>query len=133
MSCILLDIDNFKSINDTYGHLEGDEVLRDVSKRTLNSVRGTDIVARYGGEELIILLPQTNVDGATKYADRLLKTISEKPYKGIPEDVIITVSIGISLHESTDLITADEFMKKADLALYEAKRTGKNKLVVYSE
>lgn len=133
IACILIDIDNFKSINDTYGHLEGDEVLRDVSKRTLESVRATDIVARYGGEELVILLPQTRLEGAKKHANRMLQTISEKSYRGLPDDVVITISIGISFHESNDAITADEFIKKADLALYEAKRTGKNKFVIYSD
>lgn len=133
IACILIDIDDFKSVNDTFGHMEGDEVLRDVSKRTLDSVRGTDIVARYGGEELIILLPQTNLEGATKHANRLLQTISGKCYRGLPEDYVITISIGISLHESNDSLTADEFIKKADLALYEAKRQGKNRLVVHHE
>ena len=132
-ACILIDIDDFKSVNDTYGHLAGDEVLREVSRRTLDSVRGTDVVARYGGEELIILLPQTNFDGASKHANRLLTTISEKPYRGLPEDRVITVSVGIALHESHDPITADEFVRKSDVALYEAKRAGKNQFVLYTE
>ncbi|MFP6616550.1 MAG: sensor domain-containing diguanylate cyclase [Candidatus Hydrogenedentota bacterium] len=133
IACLLIDIDDFKLVNDTFGHLKGDEVLRDVSKRTLDSVRGTDIVARYGGEELIILLPQTNIDGAMNHANRLLQTISGKHYRGLPDDFVVTVSIGISLHESNDSITADEFIKKADLALYEAKRAGKNRLVVHHD
>jgi len=130
LSCVLLDVDNFKSVNDTYGHLQGDLILKEVSRRTVMSIRTNDVVARYGGEELIILLPQTDQVGAKTNATRLLESIPSRPYKGIPKDERITVSMGLVTLTEGEEKTADELIKAADDALYEAKRTGKNKLVI---
>ena len=130
LACVLMDIDNFKSINDTYGHLQGDLVLKEVSRRAIISIRTNDVVARYGGEEFIVLLPQTDIVGAETHATRLLSSISGKPFKGLPEGVPITVSMGLATITQDNELTADALIKAADDALYEAKRTGKNKLVI---
>ncbi|MFP6583280.1 MAG: sensor domain-containing diguanylate cyclase [Candidatus Hydrogenedentota bacterium] len=131
MCCLLVDVDDFKSINDTYGHLVGDQVLKDVAARMLKTIRTNDVVARYGGEEFIILLPQTELNGAVIQSERLLKIVSAAPYSGLPEDVGITVSVGIAIHDTTDPITTDDLVKQADVALYRAKDAGKNRLVIY--
>lgn len=133
MCCLLVDIDNFKKVNDTYGHLQGDEVLRCVAECTEQSVRTNDVVARYGGEELIILLPQTELEGALHQAERLLKRVSDTTYDGMPPDHRITVSIGVAIHNAEETLSADEFIKRADDALYIAKEGGKNKYVVFEE
>lgn len=131
MCCLLVDVDDFKSINDTYGHLMGDQILRSVSERMLKTIRTNDVVARYGGEEFIILLPQTELKGAVIQSERLLQIVSSTPYPGLPEDVAITVSVGIAIHNTTDPVTTDDLIKKADVALYKAKDAGKNRLVIY--
>jgi diguanylate cyclase (GGDEF)-like protein len=130
LSCMLIDIDNFKSVNDTYGHLIGDEVLCEISARTLKAIRTNDIVARYGGEELVVILPQTDSMGATKYAQRLLDKVSEEPYSGLPEDRPVTVSIGVAVFDNEKHATPEDFLQLADDALYKAKDKGKNCMVL---
>lgn len=133
MCCLLIDIDNFKKVNDTYGHLVGDEVLRSVADLTEQTVRTNDVVARYGGEELIILLPQTELVGARQQAERLLKRISSEKYNGLPDDHPITISIGVAINRADENLTADDFIKRADEALYEAKEGGKNRYIIYGK
>jgi len=130
LCCMMIDIDDFKEINDTYGHLQGDTILRELSDRILKTVRTSDIVARYGGEELIVILPQTNMDGAKIYADRLLEKISDEPYSGLPPDRKVTVSIGIAMMDMKTCETTKDLIQSADTALYKAKREGKNRIIV---
>lgn len=124
-SFIMIDIDDFKNVNDTYGHQKGDEVLAEISKIIKNSIRTMDIAFRYGGEELSVIFPDTKKDDAFKIAEKIRVNI-EKKYTN---NMNITVSIGISSNEdkSSDQI---EIIKNADELLYEAKNNGKNQVKV---
>ena len=125
LSIILLDIDNFKSINDTYGHQIGDEVLKEISKLILTNVREADVCVRWGGEEFLILLPHTNLDGAIVVAEKIRTTISSIPIS--KENLIVTSSFGVSQMEDED--DENTLITKSDKYLYEAKNNGKNKVV----
>ena len=135
-SLILLDIDFFKKTNDTYGHAAGDHVLKEVSTRLLNSLRLSDITCRFGGEEFIALLPETNAEHAEKIADRIRLNIMKEPifYNNIP--INTTASLGVSEFHGTGSEHVPEeadigkTINDADLALYKAKETGRNKVVV---
>ncbi len=127
LSMFLLDIDNFKKINDTYGHDVGDLVLKALVRVVRESVRQQDIVARWGGEEFTILLPQTGKDAALQLAERLRKKIAVNDF---PKVGRITVSIGLAELQVDD--TSDAWVKRADLALYQAKDSGRN-IVKYCE
>ncbi len=120
-SIILLDIDNFKNFNDTYGHTEGDQLLADVGKILLNEVRGLDLVARFGGEEFLILLPETELAIACKVAERIRKSVEAK--------TSITLSLGVTSC-SSGTYTIEDFIKRADDAMYQAKQKGKNRVEV---
>ncbi|KQP50262.1 response regulator PleD [Methylobacterium sp. Leaf399] len=129
VSALLLDIDRFKTINDTYGHDAGDEVLRAFAERVRTHTRGIDIVARYGGEEIVIILPDADVAGAHIIAERIRERIEATPFlvqKGT-RTVPVTVSIGVSARRGED-DTAAAMLKRADLALYRAKDSGRNRV-----
>lgn len=130
MCLLALDIDNFKSINDTYGHLCGDEVLVAVASACAKQLRDYDIFARIGGEEFSILLPNTQLYEAQLFAERILATIRQLtiPYEDL--DLTITLSIGIAKYDET-CHTLESLMDRADQALYQAKDNGRNKLEVY--
>lgn len=123
LSIIMLDIDFFKKVNDTYGHIIGDEVLKFLVKVVTKELRDSDIFARYGGEEFIILLPDTDIEGAYKTANKLRKIIEDSPYEGDVK-VCITISLGIAQLKNEKLL--NELIKKADEALYKAKDSGRN-------
>jgi len=126
VSLLIIDIDHFKQINDRYGHQVGDEALRTVADIITNESRTGDVIARYGGEELAVILPETGADNATTLAERTCQAIAEFPVMVSPKEIIpITVSVGTATvpdnaHTARDLVTA------ADLAMYEAKRNGRN-------
>ncbi|UPW81641.1 diguanylate cyclase [Lysinibacillus sp. Ag94] len=127
-SCIAIDIDFFKKVNDTYGHLIGDEVLKHVATIITNSVRRIDIVTRYGGEEFVILSPNTTLESAVKIAERVRQQVEEHPYIADFE-INVTVSIGIAGYgDSENISTFYELLDKADQALYIAKESGRNQL-----
>ena len=129
VSCLMLDIDNFKIVNDTYGHASGDEVLEEFSQRISSNIRSIDLVARYGGEEFVVVMPETDAEFALFIAERLRKTISEEPFviSGNEEPIKITVSIGVSIvSEGCD--TKEKLLSQADKGLYRAKETGRNKV-----
>ncbi|MFO7775844.1 MAG: sensor domain-containing diguanylate cyclase [Candidatus Hydrogenedentota bacterium] len=132
LSCLLLDIDNFKQINDTWGHLQGDYILRELARRITASVRKSDIIARYGGEEFIVVLPQTGVEGAKVEADRLLRHVNSKVFEGMSDDQRVTISIGVAVLEHDKMTSGEAMIRLSDNALYEAKRLGKNCVVVGS-
>ncbi|HEO70262.1 MAG TPA: sensor domain-containing diguanylate cyclase, partial [Candidatus Hydrogenedentes bacterium] len=129
LSCIILDVDDFKRVNDTYGHLTGDCVLREIAARTSQMVRKSDIVARYGGEEFVVIMPQTDLEGAHTQAERIRKGICEKPFDGLPEDDRVTVSIGTAVFDTQTMQDCEALIRTADEALYEAKKAGKNCVV----
>lgn len=130
LSCLLIDIDDFKVVNDTYGHLLGDAVLKELAARTARAVRKNDLIARYGGEEFVGLLPQTNLEGALGQARRLLREVSEAPYKGLPPDVKVTVSIGLAVLDTETMTDSEALVRAADTALYLSKGSGKNRITI---
>jgi two-component system cell cycle response regulator len=129
LSVLVLDIDHFKAINDSYGHAVGDEVLREFSRRVRKTVRGIDLACRMGGEEFVIAMPDTDAALALVVAERLRHRIATERFS-IPdsnENIDVTVSIGIaSLHSSAD--TPDPLIKRADGAMYRAKKSGRNRI-----
>ncbi|MBI5237380.1 MAG: GGDEF domain-containing protein, partial [Deltaproteobacteria bacterium] len=129
MSIIMMDIDNFKQINDTYGHRVGDIVLREVGALIKKGVRKTDIVARYGGEEFSVILPQTAIKGAAEEADRLRQLIESHAYAGLAKENI-TVSLGVASYPHKDIMNSGDLVTAADDALYKAKHEGKNMVKV---
>ncbi len=129
LACMFADVDDFKSVNDRFGHLAGDAVLRELGVRTLRMTRANDIVARYGGEEIAILLPQTDYEGAVTRAQRLLRTISGQPYPGLPPEVRVTVSIGVAMFDPSPGSNGESLIARADAALYVAKAKGKDRVV----
>ncbi|MGE7840835.1 sensor domain-containing diguanylate cyclase [Lysinibacillus sp. NPDC093712] len=131
-SCIAIDIDFFKKVNDTYGHLTGDEVLKHVAKIIKESVRIKDITTRYGGEEFVILSPVTTLESAVKIAERIRKNVEEYPFTIGEQCIPMTVSVGIAeFSNSKDISTFYDLIDKADQALYVAKESGRNMLRVY--
>ncbi len=129
LSCIMADIDNFKSINDTYGHDLGDLVLREIAQIMVNSSRISDIVGRYGGEEFILLLPNTTYKGALVVADRIRNTVMKHTFIKGDTALTRTISLGVSSFPETVANNENELVKLADMALYSAKKNGKNMVV----
>lgn len=127
---LMIDIDDFKAINDTYGHLEGDDVLKKLGTAITEFARKMDFPARYGGEEFAIIMPNTEKKHAFKAAERIRKKIAKLSFKKIP----VTVSISIGLSQTSDEInTPDKLIHAADTALYAAKDKGKNCVIVFEE
>lgn len=127
---IIADIDHFKVVNDTYGHECGDEVLKQVSRTILGLLREQDHVARWGGEEFLVMLPETGLKGAESVADKLRMAVAETVAKGPDGGVKVTMTFGVA--EFSNMVSVDEIIKNADNALYQGKETGRNKVVVYS-
>lgn len=125
-SLILLDIDHFKSINDTFGHPAGDLALKDVVNCLTKGIRRGDCIGRLGGEEFGILLPQATGDAAMIMADRLRTTVMEKPLAALDHRQI-TISLGVAERKARE--SPEDWIKRADLALYQAKRSGRNRAV----
>ena len=133
LSCILFDIDHFKKVNDTYGHLMGDEVLIEVARRIQKVLRTHEILARYGGEEFAVLMPDTSNEAATFVAQRLISAINRSQYPINAETILnITVSAGLATlpagkyHDMAELLSS-KLIANADKALYQAKEQGRNR------
>ena len=130
---LLVDLDDFKTVNDRYGHPVGDAVLKAVVARLLDSVREMDTVSRYGGEEFAVVLPQTDTANGMRVAERLRKAVAASPVPaGLPEPVPMTVSIGVAVYPA-DGTAKGPLVECADQALYAAKRTGKNRVVRFTK
>ena len=131
---VIADIDNFKIINDSYGHLVGDDVLKIIAKKLVESLRNIDLAGRWGGEEFIILLPDTTAEQAVEIIDRIRENIADIPfsYASVDQTFNITVSFGIS-DSSLAGIPLKEIISKADKALYQAKENGRNQVVIHLE
>ncbi len=134
--CLMLDVDHFKRVNDTWGHAAGDAVLRELAQRIESQVRKSDVAARYGGEEFVVLLPDTSTSNAELLAQRIRNAVSASPFP-LPggESVAITASIGIASvaprPQAKDLKRlGDSLIARADVALYRAKRQGRDRVVV---
>ncbi|QIB37331.1 PleD family two-component system response regulator [Rhizobium oryzihabitans] len=130
ISICMTDIDRFKLVNDTYGHDVGDEVLREFSARIRSTVRGADLACRYGGEEFVVVMPDTPMELAANVAERLRAIVEDKPFyvRSIDRELSITASLGIATSKGA-FGTPDELLKQADRALYEAKGAGRNRVV----
>lgn len=133
LSCIMLDVDHFKQVNDTYGHQQGDEVLKMIASQARASLRAYDVVGRYGGEEFIVLLPETDLETAQAVAERLHLAIQAsailKTATGHPQPT--TVSLGLTQWRSGD--TVDTLIHRADEALYRAKANGRNRIEIVEQ
>lgn len=125
-SCLMIDIDRFKLINDTYGHRIGDQVLQNLAQLLKNCVRRVDTVARWGGEEFIILLPETNKEAALQVASRILISVSDYKFPSLHDQ--LTISIGIASIPEKTIDNSEQFINASDQSLYEAKAKGRNRI-----
>jgi len=135
LSAIMLDIDNFKEYNDKYGHFQGDNALKAVTRIVEISTRVEDFVARYGGEEFIVILPNSNIDQAVKIAERIRRKVASAVIgtsrKNLPKGFKnVTISLGVAQLSKGGV---KEMLNRADHALYEAKREGKNKVRIFKK
>jgi two-component system cell cycle response regulator len=130
LSVLLADLDHFKRVNDCYGHRVGDEVLQSVADTLRVTLRATDLAGRYGGEEFLVVLPQTDLAGARILAERIRQAVEQRTLDvGGTEPVAVTVSIGVASHGGT-LETPEQLVEAADSALYDAKDAGRNRVAV---
>jgi diguanylate cyclase (GGDEF)-like protein len=125
LSIVLVDIDHFKRVNDTYGHDTGDFVLRKITELIRENARISDILARYGGEEFVIILPETDIEGASKQIERMRKIIEKTSFDGVGN---LTISAGITSYTGGD--SCQSMITRADKALYLAKEEGRNRVRV---
>ncbi len=127
---MVLDVDRFKRVNDTYGHVVGDAVLVEVARRIAGGLRAVDLVARLGGEEFLVVMPETSVEAARIAGERLRQAVAAQPFSapGLPEPLALTVSIGVALGGSAGKNPADALVSLADRALYDAKAEGRNQV-----
>ncbi len=131
LSCVMVDIDYFKRINDTYGHPAGDTILKDIANRLKAHLRTVDVVARYGGEEFAMLLPQTNAEDAEIMAERIRVDVENKAFETEKGPLKVTVSMGICDTVAQNFQNRSELLSKTDEALYRAKSNGRNQIVIY--
>jgi diguanylate cyclase (GGDEF)-like protein len=132
LALLIIDIDYFKQVNDTYGHLVGDEVLTAIAQTVQNFLRKVDIFGRFGGEEFLVFLPDTEIRGAVIVAERLRESIAKATILITRQNILVSVSIGVASYKSGDK-TIDAMIQRADTALYQAKNQGRNRVVVYSD
>lgn len=131
VSLVMLDVDNFKIYNDTFGHIKGDEALKRIAAVLGSKSRKFDIVARYGGEEFAIIMPNTPKENARLFAERLRNDVEKVYADELPAERHLTISCGIATYPE-DALAKEELISKSDLSLYEAKRAGKNRTCLYS-
>ena len=132
IACLLIDLDHFKDINDTYGHQSGDYVIQKTSQLLQEALRDGDILARYGGDEFIILLPKTGLAPAVQIANRLLNTLEETTFQVRDASIHTSASLGVSASQ-TDEINLDRLIEQADRALYRAKKQGRRQVAAFEE
>ena len=130
LSLLVLDIDHFKAVNDNHGHAIGDEVLREFGARVSRSVRGIDLACRYGGEEFVVVMPETEIAVARKVAERLCRHVAEDAFiaKGGDLALPVTCSVGVASWQPDE--NGEALLKRADDALYAAKHEGRNRVNV---
>jgi diguanylate cyclase (GGDEF)-like protein len=130
-SCMLIDIDDFKHINDNYGHLMGDIVLQELSRIIKANLREVDVFGRYGGEEFLIILPNIEVADAAPVAEKIRTRIAQTRFDCAGDEISITLSLGLLDSTNSQLTKEDDLLQNVDTALYEAKRKGKNCYVIF--
>ncbi len=130
---MLFDIDHFKPVNDRYGHPAGDEVLRELAGRAMRQVRSVDLVGRLGGEEFVVVMPETSLSGAVVVAERLRGAVADQPFvlRENGSKLPVTISIGIAVTGVAEE-TLESLLKRADDALYAAKHGGRNRTIASS-
>jgi diguanylate cyclase (GGDEF)-like protein/PAS domain S-box-containing protein len=133
LACIMFDIDFFKRINDSYGHLFGDRVLQAMVWRCRENIRRVDVFARYGGDEFVILLPETGPRRSKQLTERLCKDFQERPLKIDDREIPITLSMGLASMHADDTLALDTLLNRADQALYTAKEKGRNQFSFWQE
>jgi diguanylate cyclase (GGDEF)-like protein len=126
-----MDLDRFKSINDNYGHLAGDKVLRHVAEWSRKQLRKFDIMGRYGGEEFVIFLPETTLNGAYIVAERIRQTLENNPVSSGDKSITVTSSFGVTGLYPNGTATLEELIEEADYALFQAKEHGRNRTIMY--
>jgi two-component system, cell cycle response regulator len=127
LTCMMIDIDNFKQINDTYGHLVGDRVLKQLANLLRREQRSVDIVARYGGEEFVVLLPETTITESRNFAERILRRVAGHDFGEAGQPVRVTISIGVASFPDERVGDGDSLLRLADGHLYRAKSEGRNR------
>ncbi|HET9908011.1 MAG TPA: sensor domain-containing diguanylate cyclase, partial [Anaerolineales bacterium] len=127
--CMMLDLDHFKQINDTYGHPAGDDVLQEFARRCKSSIREIDLIGRYGGEELMIILPETNLATALQIAERICDVVAEQPIKAQDGEINCTVSVGVA-EKDENTTHLETLIARADQAMYIAKHKGRNRVAL---
>jgi diguanylate cyclase (GGDEF)-like protein len=128
LSLIMFDIDHFKKINDTYGHLAGDHVLKQLASVIKTRIRREDILSRYGGEEFAIILPEIDTHNSTQFAEKIRALIEKAVFRFEDTDIPVTISVGVA-SVAPDVHEAQEFIRRADAKLYEAKEQGRNRVI----
>ena len=128
LSILIMDVDFFKHVNDSFGHQVGDNALIAVARVLQKSVRESDLVGRYGGEEFVVLLPHTDLDKALNVAEKIRQAVSEIPVEGMGEQRL-TISSGVAGYPDIKAVNMDDLVRKADEALYRAKGGGRNQVV----
>jgi diguanylate cyclase (GGDEF)-like protein len=126
LAMILFDIDRFKAVNDDLGHLGGDLTLRELAARVSKVVRKDELFARYGGEEFAVVLPEADRDEALRFSERIRSLVADQPFQYESATFPVTVSLGVAVTTSSEPLTCDELIRRADEKLYEAKRAGRN-------
>jgi len=131
LAVLMLDIDHYKEVNDTYGHITGDQVLRVLADRCKEKLRASDVVGRFGGDEFAVLLPETGHAGATMVAEKLRESIADSAITTDQTLITITISVGVAYLDAT-CASLDQLLERADQALYSAKQTGRNRVCIWT-
>jgi diguanylate cyclase (GGDEF)-like protein len=132
-SFLLFDLDHFKKINDEHGHIIGDQVLHGIAQICTKHLRPDDVLGRFGGEEFVILLPETKLEDAKNIAERLRLLIAETPIGTDIGSINTTISIGVAIKEKTATMSIDQLLSRADRAMYRAKQAGRNRVIIWNE
>jgi len=128
LSILMIDIDKFKTINDTYGHDIGDEAIKFLANQITQSIRQSDLSARFGGEEFVIMLPDANLENSVKFANRFRKKIENSVLKGLEKKISFTVSIGVAQIDYKEENALHKAFLRMDKALYHSKHNGRNQV-----
>ena len=132
LAFLMMDVDHFKNFNDTYGHLTGDQILREVGRLIRGNIREIDIAGRFGGEEFCVLLPDTDLDGARYAAERIRHSVEGTQIQAYDNTVRVTISVGIAIYPK-DAKKGEELVDKSDWTLYKAKKQGRNRVCAFNE
>jgi len=131
LSVVMIDVDNFKQINDTFGHAAGDQVLAAISKRMQQVLRRSDILGRYGGDEFVVLLPETGQEGARRMTERLREAVARNVETIGKLDLPVSLSVGVASSFGMTNVTLDQLLQRADKALYTSKQSGRDRVTAF--